>query len=577
MVFAVDEKVLVGNNEHQAYIARPVREGDDKVLVRWESTGAREEVAVGDVKKIDLDAKRPRRKRREASGAEAEASAPARREPPRKRRKKKADADDDESSSVDKILSVAEIRAAYQREQKAARAAASDEEDAGAEDPSSAREEIERHVKALRPGDAEGKDAAVEALENLAGLNAANRAAIVEAGGIEALVVLVRSGAVHGGHMAVGQKPAVWALWRLAADHKSDYGDAIVAAGGMEALVEVVRYGAPGGKEAAAHVLRFFIDKKNAANDAAIVSAGGIPSLVALATTDGACLAKGPGWGSGQHDAFCVLKSLAHRTIGYRTAIATALVALVRNGEAGPLKRPCPLKTAALVLRELADDAANRTAIATALVALLKQGPVVQERAAEALKNLAGVNSANQAAIAEAGGVEALVALAMNGSDRCKEKAKWALSKLPVADYASKLLSENASLKRQLAGEEDVVSLCDGEAPLPAKESSALRDAHDKQQTAVLRRVKEEKLDAEGARDRTDRVAAAASAAAATATADAREAAREAAQELEDVHDDFVNPLTLTVIALQTKIDELHALACQVDPVAADAIKSRLN
>ena len=549
MLYTVDEKVLVGNNEHQAFVARRVREGDDTVLVRWESTGAREEVAVGDVKKIDLDAKRPRRKRRDASGAEA--AAPARREPPGKRRKKK-------------------------------------EADAGAQDPPRApkviddvsqdvREEIERHVKALQSGDGDAKEAAVEELESLAGKNAANRAGIVEAGGIEALVVLVRSGAVHAGHMAAGQKPGVWALWRLAADHKSDYGDAIVAAGGMEALVEVVRYGAPGGKEAAAHVLRFFIDKKNAANDAAIVSAGGIPSLVALATTDGACLAKGPGWGSGQHDAFCVLKSLAHRTIGYRTAIATALVALVRNGEAGPLKRPCPLKTAALVLRELADDAANRTAIATALVALLKQGPVVQERAAEALKNLAGVNSANQAAIAEAGGVEALVALAMNGSDRCKEKAKWALSKLPVADYASKLLSENASLKRQLAGEEDVVSLCDGEAPLPAKESSALRDAHDKQQTAVLRRVKEEKLDAEGARDRTDRVAAAASAAAATATADAREAAREAAQELEDVHEDFVNPLTLTVDALQTKIDELHALASQVDPVAADAIKNRPN
>ena len=127
MIYAVDEKVLVGNNEHQAYVARPVRAGDDTVLVRWESTGAREEVAVGDVKKIDLDAKRPRRKRRDASAAQAEASAPAPREPPRKRRKKKADADNDESSTVDKILSVAEIRAAYQREQEAARAAASDD------------------------------------------------------------------------------------------------------------------------------------------------------------------------------------------------------------------------------------------------------------------------------------------------------------------------------------------------------------------------------------------------------------------------------------------------------------------
>ena len=125
MPFAVDEKVLVGNNEHQAFVARPVRARDDTVLVRWESTGAREEVAVGDVKKIDLDAKRPRRKRRDASAAQTEASAPARREPPCKRRKKKADADDDESSSVDTTPSVAEIRAEYQREQEAARAAAS--------------------------------------------------------------------------------------------------------------------------------------------------------------------------------------------------------------------------------------------------------------------------------------------------------------------------------------------------------------------------------------------------------------------------------------------------------------------
>ena len=51
----------------------------------------------------------------------------------------------------------------------------------------------------------------------------------------------------------------------------------------------------------------------------------------------------------------------------------------------------------------------------------------------------------------------------------------------------------------------------------------------------------------------------------------------DAEEELVDVHDDFVNPLTLTVNALQTKIDELHALASQVDPVAADAIKNRPN
>ena len=46
--------------------------------------------------------------------------------------------------------------------------------------------------------------------------------------------------------------------------------------------------------------------------------------------------------------------------------------------------------------------------------------------------------------------------------------------------------------------------------------------------------------------------------------------------ELEEAQD-LVNPLTLTVNALQTKIDELHALACQVDSDAADAIKKRSN
>ena len=467
-VYAVDEKVLVGNNEHQAFVARPVREGDDTVLVRWESTGAREEVAVGDVKKIDLDAKRPRRKRRDASGAEA--AAPARREPPGKRRKKKADADDDESSSVDKTPSVAEIRAAYQREQEAARAAASDaEEDAGAEDPSSAREEIELHVKTLQSGDPHG---AFVALEKLAEADADNRAAIARR-----LVGLLSGGSAR------EQKQTL-------------------------------------------RVLVPFADS-SATNKAAIVEAGAIEALVALLTNgvaDDHFLEYLTVW---------ALRNLAHGNDANRAAIATALVALVGNGAAGG-----------------------------------------QERAVVALRHLAAYsNTPNQAAIVEAGGVEALVALVTNGSDGCEEKAVEALRELGLLGKRfSQLLSENASLKRRL-GEEDVVSLRDGEAPLPSKESSALRDAHDKQQTAVLRRVKEEKVDAERACDRTDAVAAAASAAAATATADAREAT----EELEDVHDDFVNPLTLTVNALQTKIDELHALASQVDPVAADAIKTRQN
>ena len=232
MLYAVDEKVLVGNNEHQAFVARPVREGDDMVLVRWESTGAREEVAVGDVKKIDLDAKRPRRKRRDASGAEA--AAPTRREPPGKRRKKKADADDDESSSVDTTPSVAAIRAEYQREQEAVRAATSDAEDDDSIEeyeaslPPRLREEIDQCIKALQFADRTTRPGVVKALEKLADAHIQNRTANARPAIARRLVRLASS-------KTANQEAAADALASLA--HKSWLNsEAIWAAGGIEAL-----------------------------------------------------------------------------------------------------------------------------------------------------------------------------------------------------------------------------------------------------------------------------------------------------------------------------------------------------
>ena len=62
------------------------------------------------------------------------------------------------------------------------------------------------------------------------------------------------------------------------------------------------------------------------------------------------------------------------------------------------------------------------------------------------------------------------------------------------------------------------------------------------------------------------------SAAAATANADAATAA----EDREEAQDTLGYQVRFTD-ALQTKIDELHALASQVDPVAADAIKNRAN
>ena len=89
--------------------------------------------------------------------------------------------------------------------------------------------------------------------------------------------------------------------------------------------------------------------------------------------------------------------------------------------------------------------------------------------------------------------------------------------------------------------------------------------------TAVdLGRVKSENAALEGQRDRIDATAAEASAAAASANADAATANDDA----EEAHDTLGYQIRFTD-ALQTKIDELHALARQVDPVAADAIKNR--
>ena len=60
--FAVSETVLVGNSKHVATVKRATRAGDDTVLVRWESTGHREEVALAGVEKLDLGAGRARRR-----------------------------------------------------------------------------------------------------------------------------------------------------------------------------------------------------------------------------------------------------------------------------------------------------------------------------------------------------------------------------------------------------------------------------------------------------------------------------------------------------------------------------------
>jgi hypothetical protein len=278
---------------------------------------------------------------------------------------------------------------------------------------------------------------------------------------------------------------------------------------------------------------------------AAIAAGGGIEPLVALATNGAA------GGPVRPEAAARALKTLVHNNDANRTAIVSALLALVANGTAHRQKRAAwvlatlgcdgcdgaipPLvalvtngaaggqEAAAEALGWLADyytygrhyfggagagprptdDAVNRVAIAAAggieaLVALVRSGAAGgQATAALALQHLADDNAANKAAIVAAGGVEALVALLLNGSDRCKSNAKWALTELPVAEYASQLQSENASLQRRLdryegTGKIDMTQDDDDDDDDAQHRDTGLRDLHEQKARARLVEVKKE-------------------------------------------------------------------------------------
>ena len=77
-LLAVDETVLVGSNKHVAKVERATKPGDDVVLVRWQSTGHREEIDLSEVERLDLNGGRSSRRSTAAAreGAAPEAAAP---------------------------------------------------------------------------------------------------------------------------------------------------------------------------------------------------------------------------------------------------------------------------------------------------------------------------------------------------------------------------------------------------------------------------------------------------------------------------------------------------------------------
>ena len=167
--------------------------------------------------------------------------------------------------------------------------------------------------------DPRGQQEAVTALANIA-LNAAIRAKIVAAGGIAALVALMRKGNTRcqaeaawaldilarddigavdsaANHAAIVDAAAVDQLVAVLTNGSTDreqaarelanfalcatIQEAIADAGAIPPLVELVRNGAAGGQEEAARAL-LNLALGGAANQAAIVAAGGIEALVAL-------------------------------------------------------------------------------------------------------------------------------------------------------------------------------------------------------------------------------------------------------------------------------------------------------
>ncbi len=136
-----------------------------------------------------------------------------------------------------------------------------------------------------------------------------------------------------------------------------------------------------------------------------------------------------------------------------------------------------------------------------------------------------------------------------------------------------RLQSENTTLKRRLDNyESPVVDLThlddddDGEGDDATQHhDKRLREEYDRKTQERLVKVKEEKVAAEGARDRTDAIAAAASVAAASASADAREAAG----DLEDAQE-LTGHLVQSENNKMSQIDELRRTVSELRHVSRE-------
>jgi len=316
---------------------------------------------------------------------------------------------------------------------------------------------IEALVALVRDGSPDGKAAAAGALHNLSFNNDGSKASIAAAGGIRELVALVRDGSSD------GKAAAAAALRNLSSNHAWTSA-LIAAAGGIEALVALVRDGSPDSKMPAAGVLRNMsinlvalvrdsslegkaaaaralcnLSANYGAGSASIAAAGGIEALVELArdgSPDSTAAAAG------------VLCNLSYNNDGRSTSIVAAggvevLVALTCNGSSDSKA------AAARALNILGFNHEERKALITAaggieaLVALARDGsPDGKAAAAKALRNLANNHDGRQESIVVAGGIEMLVAVVRDSdcSPEGRSAAARALCNLSTNDGRKALI-----------------------------------------------------------------------------------------------------------------------------------------
>ena len=295
--------------------------------------------------------------------------------------------------------------------------------------------------------------------------------------------------------------------------------------GPFEQLMEHLRTGDVSEKAAAAIALARFLKHLPPPHTAIIIASGGIASLMALATH---------GAPDGQEKA-----ALALATYGQANATKTAVIEagglapIVALAEDGP---PGGKQWAAQALEHIARSSSGRSAIVnnggiSSLVKLLNLEEVagherrrghIRAASVRALAHLA-CDDAHKAAVTAAAWKPLVeITTEMRPDSATCNAARRALANLGLGDlrdYLSQLQSKNASLQRRLnryEGHGAIDLTGDSDDAAPEHRDKRLRTELDQASKARLVEVKEEKVAAERACDRTDAVTAAASAAAAT-------------------------------------------------------------